>query len=313
MNVFLKSKIKLFKIVCLIFISSLSANAQSDSLATAPKDTVWSEEVLLGLQLSNVGLINWTGGGQSSLALGTYTLTNIRYKKKKWSWVTTFDLAYGVQRLGENSKYRKTDDRLYVISIVKREIHNKLKFVGIGEFRTQFAAGYKYHDDIKKDSAEYKSNIFAPAYINLSLGFEYDPYKSLHIIVNPFTAKTTIVNDLYLSSLGSFGVKPGQTWRQEYGTSVILQLKKEIVKNVNFISQLSMFANYKNFETIDVYWDAYLIMKINKFLSANITTNLIYDDDIVVTREDDSKGPGTQFKYALSVGLNYKLNGYQKR
>jgi hypothetical protein len=131
--------------------------------------------------------------------------------------------------------------------------------------------------------------------------------------VNPFTSKTTIVNDQFLADQGAYGVKAGQKVRQEYGTSLIVQYKRDVVKNVNFVSQLSLFANYKNFETIDVYWDAYLIMKVTKLLSANITTNLIYDDDIILTKEDNTKGPGTQIKYVLSIGLAYKINGYQKR
>jgi hypothetical protein len=314
MNVFLNLKINLFKLVCLIFISSLTANAQTDSFTTQPKDTVWREEVLLGANLSNVGLLNWAGGGQNSFAFTTFTLSTFKYKKHKWSWSTTLDFAYGLQRLGlKGAQFRKTDDRLYIITKLKHEINPKTSFVSVGEFRTQFAPGYKFHDDLKKDSAEYISNFLAPAYINLSIGYEYNPLKYLYLIFNPFTSKSTIVNDQFLADQGAFGVKVGQKYRQEFGASFIGQLKKELVTNVNLVTQLSLFANYKNFETIDVYWDAYLIMKINKLLSANITTNLIYDDDIILTKEDDTKGPGTQIKYVLSVGLAYKINGYQKR
>jgi hypothetical protein len=314
MNIFLNNKINLFLMICLIFIGVKTARAQSDTLAGQPKDTVWTEEILLGANLSNVGLVNWAGGGQHSLSLTTFTLSSIRYKKKLWSWHTVFDLGYGVQRLGlEGAKYRKTDDRLYVISKLKYNFHKKLSYVFIGEFRTQFAPGYKFYDNIKVDSAEYISNLLAPAYVNLSIGLEYDPFSYLHLIFNPFTSKTTIVNDQFLADKGAYGVKAGNKFRQEYGASFILQYKRDVVTNVNFVTQLSMFANYKSVETIDVYWDAYLIMKINKLLSANITTNLIYDDDIILTKEDNTKGPGTQIKYVLSVGLAYKINGYQKR
>ena len=54
-------------------------------------------------------------------------------------------------------------------------------------------------------------------------------------------------------------------------------------------------------------------MKINDFLSASITTNLIYDDDVKVEldRNDDDvvdgKGPRTQFKEVFSLGIQYQF------
>ena len=51
-------------------------------------------------------------------------------------------------------------------------------------------------------------------------------------------------------------------------------------------------------------------MKINKYLTATLTTHLIYDDDIIISREVDGKikeGPTTQFKEVFGVGFSYKF------
>jgi len=48
-------------------------------------------------------------------------------------------------------------------------------------------------------------------------------------------------------------------------------------------------------------------MKINKFLTANITTNLLYDDDIMIKDADGNIGPRVQFKEILGVGLTFKF------
>jgi len=54
-------------------------------------------------------------------------------------------------------------------------------------------------------------------------------------------------------------------------------------------------------------------MKINKFLTASLSTHLIYDDDIniAVDRNDDGindgNGPRIQFKEVLSLGLSYQF------
>jgi len=56
-----------------------------------------------------------------------------------------------------------------------------------------------------------------------------------------------------------------------------------------------------------------LNMKINDFLSANLITNLIYDDDVHIgkdTNDDgiiDESGPRIQFKQLFGVGLSLKF------
>ena len=54
-----------------------------------------------------------------------------------------------------------------------------------------------------------------------------------------------------------------------------------------------------------------LAMQVNKFLSASITTQLIYDKDILIPVEDPSGGmseeTGVQFKEIIAIGLAYKF------
>ena len=54
--------------------------------------------------------------------------------------------------------------------------------------------------------------------------------------------------------------------------------------------------------------------KINKYISANINTLLIYDDDIKMptgkkdSEENDiTEGPKIQFKEVIGIGLSYKF------
>jgi hypothetical protein len=54
-------------------------------------------------------------------------------------------------------------------------------------------------------------------------------------------------------------------------------------------------------------------MKVNKFISATISTQLLYDHDIDIAVDNnndgiiDAVGPRTQFKEVLGVGLSYKF------
>ena len=84
-------------------------------------------------------------------------------------------------------------------------------------------------------------------------------------------------------------------------------------KSVSLLSKLDLFSNYyNNPQNIDVSWETIITFKINKFISANITTHLLYDDDIQIATDDngdgvnDSIGARLQFKEVLGIGFSYK-------
>ena len=66
-------------------------------------------------------------------------------------------------------------------------------------------------------------------------------------------------------------------------------------------------AESVNYSTgVDFDWDNALIMKVNDWLTCNLTARLVYDEDIAPL----SPVEGTtfrQFKEVLSLGISYKL------
>jgi len=48
-------------------------------------------------------------------------------------------------------------------------------------------------------------------------------------------------------------------------------------------------------------------MKINKWLTANFNTHLIYDDDILIDDGEGDLAPRVQFKEVFGVGLSFKF------
>ena len=74
-----------------------------------------------------------------------------------------------------------------------------------------------------------------------------------------------------------------------------------------------MFSNYlNNPENIDVNVEALFNFKINKWLSASWSFNMIYDDDIDISVLDNdgieiAKGPRAQIKNVLGIGLSYSF------
>lgn len=110
--------------------------------------------------------------------------------------------------------------------------------------------------------------------------------------------------------MGAYGVKSGDKVFAELGTSFVAIYKKNLTEDLSMQTKLSLFTAYThNFGNIDVNWDVMLAYKINKYLSATLTTNLIYDDDV---KTPDENGKLTapakvQFREILGIGLSYRF------
>jgi hypothetical protein len=167
-------------------------------------------------------------------------------------------------------------------------------------FRTQFTNGYTYSKDaLDRDVKTLSSASFAPAYVLLSLGIDYRPVDYFSVFISPITERLVIVTEDSLSSVGAYGVEPGKTTRSEIGAFLSAKFNKEIAKNIVYTSRLDLFSNYRsNPQNVDLYFTNVLAMKVNKFISANIALDLLYDDNAIKK---------LQVRQLLGVGLTAKF------
>jgi hypothetical protein len=275
-------------------------------------DTVkyWKTGGVFSLNIAQSSFTNWAAGGQNSLALNGLINLNANFKKDKQAWDNTLTLGYGkMQQKGNDLGWVKTDDRIDLLSKYGYQASKFWYYTGLVSFKTQMAPGYNYPNTDDKIS-----DLFSPAYLLFSLGMDYKPSPVISVYLSPLTVKTTIVSDEVLSAAGAFGVDPGKKFRAELGAYANLLFKKdEIIKNVNFQSKLDLFSNYlHNPQNVDVSWENLIVMKVNKFLSATVTTHLLYDDDVLIKVGEDSEGDPVlgkrvQFKEVIGVGFTYKF------
>lgn len=265
----------------------------------------WNTGGVNNINFSQTSLTNWTSGGQDAITINGILNAFAILKKERFIWENTLNMSYGIINTENFKGFRKNDDQFILISKYGKKISKYLFFTALMNFRTQMAPGYDY----KNDSAgiDYITNFLAPGYIVLPLGLDYKPSSDLSLFFSPITAKWTMVFDNGVEET-SFGLDSGRTVRTEVGAFLNLQLKKKIMENVTFSTSAEFFTNYvTHFGNIDVNWTALLAMKVNKIITASISTQLIYDDDIAVKREDGSVGPATQFKEVLAIGLSFNF------
>lgn len=297
---------KIFKITITLILISTALYAQNDSIKS--DTTYWNKGAVLNLNFSQVDLTNWNGGGQSSISIAGLTNFKINYQKGKDAWDNRLDMAYGILRQGDSKQpFIKTDDNIILSSKYSRQLKKRIFISAILDFRTQFDEGLD-------DENEVISRFMAPGFLLANIGFSYRYKKIFSATLSPISSKTTFVRDDSLSLAGAYGVEEGETYRFQGGVNFSSSFQKDIWENVNLSSDLNLFSDYEKLGNIDVNWETALNFKINKFLSASYSTQLIYDDDIkskeVVVNEatgETRSVAGIQFKSVMNIGLNLKL------
>ena len=302
-------------------LTILSAMGFSQDADTASSDTIppnWTIEGGVGVMLNQVGLYRWQGGGQPSFAATLLYKGSFNYKKDKISWENYIDLAYGLIRQG-TSPMTKSDDRWEVGTKLGLQLNDKWDLNAFGTLRSQFDEGFDPDDENVKIS-----DLMAPGYLLAGLGANYKKGDWLNVNLSPVTGKFTFVmndslanfdvpdSDGNLTGKGKYGNDAGSKTRTELGAYAKISIKKEIFKNMTLTTNADFFTDYlNNFGAIDVNWNLILLLKVNKYVSATVTTNLIYDEDIAIVLERNNAGeptnigPAVQFKETVGVGLTY--------
>lgn len=267
------------------------------------QDGVYKLNGVVGLNISQTALSNWSAGGENSVAGTGYLNASLRRKSGKWLWSNNLALEYGLTYTESNGT-QKVSDKIDFSTQLGYKATDKWYYTVMGDLKTQFYKGYKY-----PDKSHYISKFFAPAYSNISVGMEYRPNDFYSVYISPLAGKMTFVQDDYLSSIGAFGVDPGDKFRAQFGAYVKARAQKTIMENVKLISSVDFYTAYdSSFGNVDINWDLMLSMKINKFLSATVNTTLKYDDDVKsVNAEGIQKGPKVQFKEMLGIGVAYNF------
>lgn len=296
-----------FRLFCVVFFFGAAPLQAQESASDSTRQ--WTKKASFGLNFAQVQLNNWAGGGESSISVtGLMSLSAVK-TTDKMTWTNSLDLTYGQARLGEQA-FRKTDDQLLIRSIYNRKVSERWGIAGGADFRTQIDKGFNFTTDdaTGEEVRTLISDFMAPAYLNVNIGLSYSTPR-LKAILSPIASKFTFVLNDELSAQGAYGVEVGKKVRSELaGASLNIVADYDLMENVKFKTNFLAFMEYKDaFREVDFNWDTQLLFTVNKFIKTSITTQLIYDEDVQINREDGTVGPAVQFKGVLNVGLLYTI------
>lgn len=312
-----------FKLIILLFFLFHSGLSGQIDIKQDTSVLGWKKGGFINVNMNQVALSNWAAGGESALSTSGLTNLFIKYRKNGNYFEAVLDAGYGLITTS-TQKIRKNEDKLEINAKYGHKARGDFFYAAMLNFRSQFAPGYNFPND-----TTIISNFLAPGYLSIALGMDYKPKSGFNIFFSPVSGRITIVNDQKLADAGQFGVeraiydqngkliRSGKNTRTEIGTYLRARIQRDLMKNIKLISNLQLFNNYtdpnkSNRKNIDVNWETLLLIKANKWLTTNIFANLIYDQDVEVpvkriinNKEVISRGPRTQFKEALGIGLSF--------
>ena len=298
---------KYFTLLTFFVLSALSGISQTAN------DTIWKKGLFVSANINQVSFSNWAAGGENSVAINGFLNSYANYKKDNVIWDNNLDLSYGLNQIGDDV-LKKNEDRIEYTSKLGYAVHNSKKwyYTTLINIKTQFTNGYDYTNE----DPIIISRFAAPAFTVLSLGIDYKPSDKLSACLSPISNKNTFVLDDFLSNQGAYGVDSGKHIRSEMGAYLNVRYKQEVVENVTLSSQLDLFSNYlEDPQNVDLNFTLMLVMKVNKYITANFSTQFIYDDNTPISVYEGSGstkklvgvGPRLQSKQVFGVGLGYKI------
>ena len=295
---------KKLSFLVLVILGMFSAKAQDTTVTTAA-DTVkaWKTKGNFSLLLNQSSFSNWVAGGENNISGTVGANYDFNYMKDDWSWDNKIIASYGLVKTNNSPFEKKTDDRFEFNSLVGKKAFGNWSYSFFLNFKTQFTKGYQYTTN--DDGAEIRNestNIFSPAYLTFGPGMLWKRDDNLKFNLAPVSSKITFVDSYYTGIPGYvdgayFGVDPGKSLRYELGFYASGYYKFALMTNVSFENILSLYSNYlEDPQNVDLDYQLNIVMKINRFLSTNLSFQTIYDDNAF---------RGFQVRQVFGLAVNY--------
>ena len=282
-------------------IGMVSMNAQ-DEATDAPKEG-WSKAGNISFLFNQSSFENWAAGGVNSISGNLGLNYDFNYLKGDVVWDNKVIASYGITKL-EGADQQKTDDRLEFNSLFGKKAKGYWFYSAFLNFKTQMDAG------VDPDTGIRNSHFFSPAYLQVGPGMLWKKSDNLKVNIAPATAKLIFVHDEFTDvgntqaaidafneAGGYFGVEANETSRFELGASIGAYYKLNLMENVSMENILNLYSNYlEDPQNVDIDYTMNLVMAINKYLSANLAFQTIYDDNAY---------KGFQTRQVFGLGVNY--------
>jgi hypothetical protein len=262
--------------------------AKADSM----KKLGWTHNVVTGVNLTEVAFSDWAQGGTNVFAYTPWLNGSTRQDLPSTDWSTTYKFAYGQARVGSQG-VRKTDDEIYVETLLILKVDPYVNPYIAATLRTQFALGYKYDN---AGNGTPISRFFDPGYLTQSAGIAYQPVSGLK------TGLGLALRETFTSRFNQYTDDPKtaqiERRKTEGGFRAVAHVDWKFGGSAALVLNQELFSPFNKLNQVFVRSDNSVAMKMSRYFSVNF--NVLLVQDVAVS-------PRTQIKQVLAVGISYVL------
>ncbi len=168
---------------------------------------------------TNAISIGFTGNGYANL------------DQKKYFWRNNLNVALGWQKFDDeddpnddNKEFKVTSDAFNVTTLFGYKLSDKWALSTLAEYRSSLI-----------------DNFNNPGYLDVGAGATWTPIKDLVVVIHPLNYNFVFSNT-------------GFDYQSSFGTKIVADYKREIVKGINWTSNLSAFMSYKGMDLSNWTW-----------------------------------------------------------
>lgn len=277
------------KIISLILlIASFTAFSQTTEAEETLKaklkatNSGWKTGGVVNVNFSQAAFsTDWPSGGTNSMTVTSLVGIFANYSGGANVWDNNLDLGYGFSKLGSDDLV-KSEDKIDLTSKYGREAFKSWYYAALFNFKSQMTPTYNLADSTT-------SEFLSPGAALFAVGMDYKPNDNLTAFISPITYKADMIMNDDLLPEGRENVE------SQIGGYLRVLYKQSLMENVNFETKLEAFSNYEEDpQNLYITWDNLLAMKVNEYISANVTFSMI-----------NQPGMEVVYKEVLGIGISY--------
>ena len=279
-------------ILTFLLLALLTMVSFAQDTTEVKKDTLWTPNGVVGINLSQVAFSNWAQGGENSLSFTFFSLLGLDYIGDPWKWKNSLKFAYGRTKVGDE-EYRTNDNEIFFESTLIYHIGWAVSPYAGATARTAVTKGFDYNVQPSRQIVDFMD----PFYLTEAIGLVYDQIPNFSTRIG-IGMKQTFTKEFTKYSDDIETLSEIETFKNETGIESVTEYKLEFLENMAYLTSLRLFGTFDDLSVWDVRWDNIIAAKVNYYISVTFNVLLIYDEDESIRR---------QLKEALQLGISYNL------
>lgn len=282
---------------------NLGPELDGDVVLVTHKPNFWKFKGSVSLQFTqNYVTDNWYQGGESNYSGLAMANIHLNYdNKQRIQWENQLELQLGFQTNKSDAyhKVKATNNLIRLTSKFGYKAVSTLYYTGQLLTWTQLVPQYD------NNSMNLRSEFLGPLYVNLSVGVDYKwniKRFSGNIYLAPVSYNLRYISNADLWS--KHGIPQGKHSLHDAGSSILINWKVDIWKNINWQSRMYFFTNYSY---INYEWENTINFVINRYLSTKLFLYPRIDTSRDFSNGVEGRSKHFMFKEWLSLSLNYNF------